>query len=272
MLDLLDDPAQRAEVERYAAEYPEIRAELFGIEIALEAYAEANAKPLNAALLSPLLADINDHDTPSANTGKPVEQSPTASTGKTPPVTTTPASTSSGGLNWIPWVLAALAGTLALYLYFNNQSRINEQEQEMEQMRTEYFSLSEDCAVTEDALLAAERRMQALTNPATRNIQLAGTDNAPQSSAVVFYNQELDRTIFRAGNLPRPPAGKQYQLWALDADGNPVDLGVLALDMEADTVLDVEFIQNASAFAITLEDEGGKPAPDLTQLQVIGTT
>ena len=267
MLDLLDDPAQRAEVERYAAEYPEIRAELFGIEIALEAYAEANAKPLNAALLGPLLADINNPNTPSATTGQPL--STTAK--KTTPTPATNAAP-TGSLNWLPWLLAALAGALVLYLYFSSRTETAELQGQRNELQNDINTLREDCDATNTALIASERRVQALTNPATQDIELAGTDNAPESSAIVFYNQELDRTIFRAGNLPRPPAGKQYQLWALDAEGTPVDLGVLALDLEADTLLDVSFIENASAFAITLEDEGGKPAPDLTQLQVIGTT
>lgn len=271
MLDLLDDPAQRAEVERYAAEYPEIRAELFGIEIALEAYAEANAKPLNKALLGTLLADINNPDTPSANTGQPVAKATNDIKGSPTPPPAKP-TTATGSTNWLPWVLAALAGALALYFFLTKQSKTAEMQEWTDELQDEFNTLRDDCDATETALVAAEQRLRALTNPATRSIPLGGTDNAPESSAIVFYNQELDRTIFQAGNLPAPPAGKQYQLWALDAEGTPIDLGVLALDLEADTLLDVDFIENASAFAITLEDEGGKPAPDLTQLQVIGTT
>ena len=53
----------------------------------------------------------------------------------------------------------------------------------------------------------------------------------------MFYNQETEQIYFRASpTCLLPPNGKQYQLWGINEDG-PQSLGVLALDLEQDTVL-----------------------------------
>lgn len=258
MLDLLDGPAERLEVERYAAEYPEIRAEIVGIEIALEAYAEASAKPPRAGLLGPLLAAAALTNT-SSNVPPPPKERAAAEPATSPETTT----------NWLPWLLAALLGLGALYLFFSGRSKVNELDQDKTALQSSLATLEEDCNATSAALSASQQRNVVLTNPATQSILLAGSENAPESEAIVFYNGELDQTIFRAINLPRPPAGRQYQLWAIDAEG-PVSLGVLSLDLQEDTLLDVQYVPGAAAFAISLEAEGGKPTPDMTQIQVIG--
>jgi anti-sigma-K factor RskA len=60
-------------------------------------------------------------------------------------------------------------------------------------------------------------------------------------------------------NLPKPAAGKQYQLWAI-VNGQPVDAGMLNWN-DATIVASMKNIPQAQAFAITLEDEGGHPLP-----------
>lgn len=262
MLDLLDTSAQREEVERYVAEYPEIKRELFEIETALEAYALANARPLPAALLVPLLVSIRDTMPPTVD---PVE--PPMATESAP--TSPPTADASTALPWLPWVLAAVLALVAAYLYFNGKSQVGEIEQERSELESEFAVLQEECDETSTALQGSQELNQLLTNPATRNVILAGSDNAPGSQAIVFHNVERDQTKFRATNLPTPPTGRQYQLWAIGDDG-PVSIAVLDENLDADVLLDVDFVATAGTFAITLEETGGKPTPDLSQLQVIG--
>ncbi|NJC24568.1 anti-sigma factor [Neolewinella antarctica] len=262
VLDLLDTSAQREEVERYVAEYPEIKRELFEIETALEAYALANARPLPAALLVPLLVSIRDTMPPTVD---PVE--PPMATESAP--TSPPTADASTALPWLPWVLAAVLALVAAYLYFNGKSQVGEIEQERSELESEFAVLQEECDETSTALQGSQELNQLLTNPATRNVILAGSDNAPGSQAIVFHNVERDQTKFRATNLPTPPTGRQYQLWAIGDDG-PVSIAVLDENLDADVLLDVDFVATAGTFAITLEETGGKPTPDLSQLQVIG--
>ncbi len=69
--------------------------------------------------------------------------------------------------------------------------------------------------------------------------------------------------------MPPPPAGKQYQLWAL-VDGQPRDMGILALEAADLSLANVPFVAGAGAFAITIEPLGGSPSPSLDQLVMMG--
>ncbi len=245
-------PEETREVEANAADYPEIRDEIEQIELALEDLAMTMAPEVPPEVLDRLLDGL-----PAASSTGQAAPAPSGSATGT---------SSGGGLSGIlPWLLA-LAGLLGvLYFYFSHSTVTAEKEKLEEQIQI----LERECEETENVLLASEQRLRDLTNPATQNIILAGTENHPDNGAIVFYNMATNKALFSPSNLPPPPAGKQYQLWAIDADG-PKSLGVLALDMSAEDIIEVDFLPGVAAFAITLEDEGGKPAPDLTQLRVIG--
>ena len=259
VLDRLS-PGERRRVEAYAEEYPEVRSEIEQIELALEEYSllRGEATPPNPQVLTNVLSQLQT----TTATAPP----PPAARRTPPPPPAAPAA--SGVPAWSLWllgVLLALALAGLVYFYLQSQDR----EQQLGSVQSELSVLQDECNQIAADYQADEEQLQVLTDPDTRGIVLAGSDNAPNSRALVFYNQNEGTVLFTASNLPAPPAGKQYQLWAIDAQG-PQDLGVLATDLNSDTLLSVPFIPNAAAFAITLEDEGGKPTPDLSQLQVIG--
>ena len=106
-----------------------------------------------------------------------------------------------------------------------------------------------------------------LVSPDSRSILLQGQPVSPDSKAVVIWNAKSKDVFINVAALPKPPEGKQYQLWAL-ADGKPVDAGVFNVN---DTSLQkMKNITNAQAFAVTLEKEGGSPVPTLTALYLMG--
>jgi anti-sigma-K factor RskA len=66
-------------------------------------------------------------------------------------------------------------------------------------------------------------------------------------------------------NLPKAPAGKQYQFWAI-VDGVPVSGGMIKTDLEINGkkvhIQRMKSFGQAQAFAVSLEDAGPeKPAP-----------
>lgn len=67
-------------------------------------------------------------------------------------------------------------------------------------------------------------------------------------------------------NLPTPASDKQYQLWAL-LDGKPIDLGMIEAKQKR-LLYRMKNVQNAQAFAITLEPAGGSPAPTSAPISV----
>ena len=66
-----------------------------------------------------------------------------------------------------------------------------------------------------------------------------------------------------ADELPPAPAGKDYQIWFI-ADGKPVPGGVFKPDARGHVEMHDQVpaaARGATAFAITLEPQGGTPAP-----------
>ncbi len=71
-------------------------------------------------------------------------------------------------------------------------------------------------------------------------------------------------------NMPKLPSDKQYQLWAL-INGKPKDLGVFDVSDEK-FIIKMNGTQKADAFAITIEQKGGSPTPNLYKMESSGST
>ncbi|QQT60434.1 anti-sigma factor [Sphingobacterium multivorum] len=123
----------------------------------------------------------------------------------------------------------------------------------------------------EQAKLATLQDKWALVqNPAIKTIPLKGVETKPDYLALVFWDQVSKTVYLSIEHMLVAPKGKQYQLWAM-VDGQPVNAGVFPLDLKGDTASKMLDIPKAQAFAITLEDEGGKDVPTLTALCVMGS-
>lgn len=111
--------------------------------------------------------------------------------------------------------------------------------------------------------LAAEREVRALLeDPATRVVRLGGLPPSPQAEARVVWHPKRGG-IFVSNALPPTPPGKAYELWAI-AGGAPRPAGVFRVDAQGIGRLNVSPLPDAppvDVFAVTLEPEGGVPAP-----------
>ena len=172
--------------------------------------------------------------------------------------------------NWWKYFAAAaiilLVGSTALNFYFFNQYR---------KYNTEYTNLL--AAQTEMAnnfkglQAKAENYATAMamlkdTNMAV--VKMKGVDQHPNSAATVYWDKRSKDVYLVINNLPKPPPGKQYQLWAM-VDGKPVDAGLLKWN-EANPLAQMKNIPAVQAFAITLENEGGTTIPNMDAMYVIG--
>ena len=110
---------------------------------------------------------------------------------------------------------------------------------------------------------------QFLQDKDTYAVPMKGTDLAPANALMVYYNPVTGQTLLSIGTLPQPPSDRSYQLWAL-VDGKPVDMGVLTIPADTTRPLEVPYIADAGAFAITLEPIGGSVNPTLDQMQALG--
>lgn len=117
-------------------------------------------------------------------------------------------------------------------------------------------------AVATRAANVAEARMAVLTAPDLTQVNLAGQSVAPRASGRAFLSRSRGM-LFTASNLPRLPAGRSYQLWIVTAAA-PVSAGLLQLDDSGRVAQAFETPGNIGApvaVAVTIEPEGGVPAP-----------
>lgn len=275
--------AERADVERAAAEHPEIRQELDSIIRGLDAYAEAHAITPPPAMRERVLAGWQQAIRAS-ETNAPVAAAPAA----TPPPADRPAKAPAAepvvrSINSTPapayeapvrnwgWLMAAsvalllsLGGNYVLY------NRWQQTQSDLVAAQNEQARFAATQQASQRTLSNQNRELAVLRDEQFRSITLAGTPVAPSAKARVLYNPATRAVYVDVRSLPAPPQGKQYQLWALD-NGKPVDAGVLAATTAAgDSLQQMKDIASAQAFAMTVEDIGGSPTPTLSTLTVMG--
>lgn len=240
--------AERYDVEQMAMKYPEIGAELEAIEIALGSYAQAETVDLPKGLGDSALAKIDELNSPTL-----------------PALAGEKSSFSSLGILFGLLSVAFAAGCF----YFYNQS--GELQANLNNTQAQLDSLQQDCADKDTYIQFLTTELGILKDTSTQTVYMKGVEaKDPNAIAAVHHNSRTQKTYLDIRSLPEPPSDKQYQLWAI-VDGAPVDMGVFDLSStDNSSFIEVPFIANPQAFAVTLEDFGGKPTPNLQELYVIG--
>ncbi len=272
------DPAAQAEVEALARRYPEVRQELDDLLAGLGVYAQAHALTPPAGMrervLGRVLADIKQ-------TGAPVAAAPVAPTAEVPTmrvsasnphVASTAAPVAAPAVRRNGWAIAASVALLLsllgnAILYTNWQKTSNE----LTVALNEQTRFANATQVMERRLGSTQEQLHILRSPNEyKMVALAGTPAHPTAQARVLYNKVSHRVYLDVAQLPPLPAGKQYQLWALD-QGKPVDAGVLtAATTAGEDMQQMKDIASAQAFAMTVEPTGGSAGPTLNTMTVIG--
>lgn len=98
-------------------------------------------------------------------------------------------------------------------------------------------------------------------------VVMAGQEVNPDGYGKVIWDTENQRALLQLANLPAPPEDKDYQLWLIKDDQDPISAGVFNFDQPStDLFFRVEQIQERPSelqniFAVTLEPKGGMPQP-----------
>ena len=253
--------SEAAEVEAMAERYSEVQEEIQRIE---ETYGSLAAR--TAVAPRPALRDeILDKLAPESSTSSSeVDQL----------VETSEKSASEPRRIWplqfgiAASLLFAILSAVAA-LYFRGQWQ--EAEQQLDQALTQNQEIASQYETATQRANQLSENLLVVTSPNFQTIRLAGTESFPDNSAQVYWNPTESRVYLSPGNLSVPPSDKQYQLWAI-VDGQPVSAGLLALTAEntSQLVAMSANIKQASAFAITLEPQGGSEAPTMDQMYVLG--
>lgn len=148
---------------------------------------------------------------------------------------------------------ALLLITLALVFYaFDQNSTIREQRAQITELKTENQQQDEMLSILEARTVDL--------------VIMAGLDVNPNGYGKVIWDPEKREALLQVSNLPAVPTGMDYQLW-LFKNNKPLPSGVFAVNNPSkDSFFKIEQMadanqQNASAFAITLEPEGGSAQP-----------
>lgn len=169
----------------------------------------------------------------------------------------------SGRRGWLAWAAAtavaagAAAAFTGAYVAVRYEARLG-------LMARETTAVKERLARNEAALreqVALYRgAVELLRDPATRVVELRGQGPSPAASGRMIWNDAGGGHLFVTG-LPPAPAGKTYELWTI-AGKTPRPAGLFAVDAGGRGAHRVEAAAGpAQVFAVTLEPEGGTPAP-----------
>lgn len=231
--------AEKQQVEAWQQQYPEVAAELNAIEAGLESYAQANAVAPAAGLKEKLLAQIND-TAPSA-----------------PVVNISSRQATEPEFNFWKWAAAAsvvlLIGSAVLNVTFYNKS---------ESAEAKLAEAEEQLSIASSQAEQMKYDLGIVQNPFSKPVSLDPMPEMPEAAAKIFWMTNTHEVMVDASNLPDAPAGKQYQFWAI-VDGKPVDGGLIITNDKGKKfrMQKMKSFGRAEAFAISLENEGGNPAP-----------
>lgn len=266
------DPAAQTEVEAWVRRSPEVRQALDELLAGVGVYAEAHALTPPAGLRERVLGRVLTEIGEPVNTAEsPVAEAPalrvSASNAYPPPRSAAEPAPRRNELA-IAASVALLLSLLANALFYSRWQQANTALVAAQNSQARFAQTSQ---VMERRLSSTQKQLHVLRSPTEfKMVALAGTPAYPQAHARVLFNKAAHRVYVDVQQLPALPAGKQYQLWALD-HGKPVDAGVLATNTAVgDSLQLMKDIASAQAFAMTVEPTGGSAGPTLTTMTVIG--
>ena len=234
VLDQLND-AEREEVEKLAAQYPEIREEIAEVEEAMGTYHSLEGLTPPAHILSNIMA-ATAPDTVAA-----VESKVTPSPKRTLP------------LFWP--MAAAIAGlALSIWMYIGKQSVL----QELATVQKTAEDLRANEQVITNRLQVTEQELNELKGACCAEKLVVKAADQPIAS--VYWNKNARLAHLKLENLGDPGKDKQYQLWAF-VGGKPVSIGVVDWEALQKGLVTFEFKNKPELFAISLEPNGGSVLP-----------
>ncbi len=236
----LTTPEESEFVEQMLHTYPELKGDCRGLEDCMEKYARAHSIPPPAILKKSVMTRIDELDA--------IEKA---------------AKRSYSIPKWVAHsAMASLVGLLFFSFFaWNGKSKV---ENEMAILSTDFQQFQKDCEQMQNENIIYASQNLFLKDPSTTHVHLLGENN---SLAIVYWNENKDKAYLKLENLPAPPAGKTYQMWA-DIDNEMVDMGVINYDDK--NMITIPHMANAASLNITLENEGGSDHPDVSQLKVSG--
>ncbi|MFA6275682.1 MAG: anti-sigma factor [Pedobacter sp.] len=247
-----------SEVEAMAAKHAEIKAEILSIELAMESYALENAITPSAELEDKILSQLN-----------PAKADKIKSEPKIVPLYN---DASKGKIKVLRFALVACVALLVISIaaLISVYSKLNSAHDQIASLSTQRDQFASTVSKLEFDKAGMENRIAMTETNEWATVKLAGVKNSPKAKMLVYWNK-INKNIlinYAAMDLPKTDQSHEYQLWAL-VDGKPVSLGVFGENAK-EAVKQMETIEKAQAFAVTIEPMGGSQNPTMEKMVVMG--
>src|SRR6185312_6749411 len=229
--------AECKEVEQMAILHAEIRDEIDAIERGLKTYSSAQAPATSSGLKDKIMSAIDNDGINVINIIEDGDGDPR---------------------NRYRWSIAAsilLLLSMGLNIFLYNRLRNDEKGVVDANIRAHKADSVKKQVLT--AYNQAMSDMAILKDPMYKMVELKGQAASPDSKAMVCWCPDSKLVYFAAEKMKDPPKGMQYQLWAI-VNGKPVSEGMITMGNGLHKMKDVG---DATAFAVTLEKEGGSDTP-----------
>lgn len=236
---------ERKKIEDALTHSPELQLELQKIEETLEKLAQLSALPPRQELRSKILHEVRGHRQAKAVLlipDKPVLRYAAAAS-----------------------IIVALLTSYMAYYY---RDQWKETSMVLEQVLAQNQQMARDYNVVNEKLDKIQDDFAVIGSNAFTKVVMKGTLNDKDALASVYWNASSKEVFLSVQQLKVISKENQFQLWAI-VNGKPVDVGVFDLDFAG--LLRMKSVDNASAFAVTVEPRGGNSNPTLEKMQVIGS-
>lgn len=271
--------SEQSDVETAVLQYPDIKAAVNSLQLDKERFVQLYAVPPPAGIKERLTEIIRQENTQEGSLRLPEElRAPVSEktsgkngVGKQTPVKQLPAAKKSSDRIWkyaTAAIILLLLGSVFMNFFFFQKS-------------TDYKSRYKSLIATKEKL-EADKEHQALTslktstpapadpdplsNPEFKWTHIEGGGAYAGKTVSVGWNARTQAVYLQAQLMPLPPAGKQFQLWAI-VNKKLVDAGIFDTGSNISQQLQVmKAVAVAQGFAVTLERKGGSTAPSMDQV------
>ncbi|MFC4144546.1 anti-sigma factor [Pedobacter mendelii] len=261
-------PEEIVQVEEMASRYPEMKNEIAAMEHAIEKYAMQNTVEPSADVELRLFEKLGLND---------VEENEVISTQpayiEEPKIVRLDGS--DGKVRTLRYALVAcvallVVSTVSLFITYNKLGDAHDQIASLNLDKQKFAGVVSKLEYENSGL---ENMAAMADSQEWATIKMAGQAFSPKSKMKVYWNKK-DKSVlinYVAMDLPKTDEAHEYQLWAL-VNGKPVSLGVFGKTDSTDNeaIIKMQTIQQAQAFAVTLEPMGGSVNPTMEKLTVMG--
>lgn len=168
---------------------------------------------------------------------------------------------SKGNNSFNAWSLLSIAMAAAIvagFFFFNGKLG------HLDNVIKEQQSIINDC---EEKSTQYDQQLQyydEILDYRSQKLVINPSDNYGMAQLIIHNNPVTGKNYLQINNLPDLADNQSFQLWSLKGDNPPIPLDVFQDD--TGKIIEMQFIENTNAYAITIEPIGGSVSPTLENL------